>query len=366
MHQDAVVTKPNDKPNDDKVSATPDTPQKDNTVKPIDTKPIPDKSLPPAPKADEKKPAYNLNLLPEMPNSIVVPDFNHKEVSTPMSKTLSSCFQGQLGNEDYAERVASSAVELFSVTSEGRKIGSGFVVRNSELYGTGTNAIVTSRHLVEKAMLENKTSIIGVISQNGEAIGWTEVVADAQMTPGDLPDVIYKNNMNIKMGDMVVLRLRGFAPQGEKVFRSIEGIDIAPQQYGGMMVGEFSNPGGIEPGASGSMVINDKGQAIGVMVRAKDEPNPGQDDMWKAHVKFEGGDPMRRAYGGIHPKRNVSLPLVASGYIEPLFSPVILSALGNAALEISVKDKGENIPVQVYGFPMGVCVLYRGVAKINP
>ncbi len=278
-----------------------------------------------------------------------------------MRARQSACFTGGLGETEWASRAAAAAVQVVTVTPQGVSVGSGAVIRNSAALTGGTNAVVTALHLVEGALSGGPGMAVGLITTNGEPVGWAEVVAKGHAGRGE--DRSRAAGSYSPRGDVVVLRVRGFqSPAAEQVFRAIEGVDVAGSLSTTVMVGEVSVPAGINPGASGSAALDADGNIYGVVVRRMaDEPRVGN---WAVRgLRISSPDPMRNPeHDGSRPTRTAVLPQSSTAYVEPLLHPEVLAALGGAATDIRVRRLGEPpIETTIHGFPGSVCVTFRAL-----
>lgn len=270
------------------------------------------------------------------------------------------CFSRQIGSERWAVRAAEAAVQVLITDENGwRANSSGFVVRASGAPGEPGNRIVTAWHSVNKALAGGQ-GLIAIRNSAGAPIGRAEVVARGAT------GFTAALGRSVPRGDIAVLAMRDFVTGGEAAFAAIEGVDIAPVQAGSAMTGMFERPGGIEPGASGSGILDVDGRVVGVMI-ARDRPEEGSAErLWSAMVTVEGGEPSRWLAPGIAatPTRSVKLLARAIGFALPLTDPDILGALGGAARGVTSRSSWsdrtviENVTVPAY--PLGTCIVYRG------
>ena len=161
----------------------------------------------------------------------------------------------------------------------------------------------------------------------------------------------------------MVLAIDRFFPGGQSIYDRIRGAELAPRQSGHILTGVFTTPGGIDGGASGGPVFDaESGKVAALMVRAE-RPRASAFDAvpWIARIQVQGGyaswdyasdKPMVRAEA-------VNLPQRGSGFAEPISDPAILSALGGGGFRVGT-DEGPSRPVKVFGYPLGICVLYTG------
>ncbi len=270
----------------------------------------------------------------------------------------SACFANQLREEPWLPEAAASTVLVVAANGTGaRAMSTGWVVRDSGVEGGLANAILTSLHGVQESM---KDGILAIVSSFGRPIGWAEVEVKANPRGGQTDGL----GAVIPTGDIALLRIRGFAPGGAEVYRSIRGIEIAREQHPRILRGVFSDPAGIEYGASGSPVLDGEGRAIGVMVRRWDRNEGG---MWRAKVEVPGGNPLDQRTVGVPPTTTtVKLPDRATAYVEPIFDPDILARLGPPGQGLALRRSGERAPVRVVvpGFPQSTCVIFRG--EVSP
>ena len=270
----------------------------------------------------------------------------------------SSCFVNHLGEESWLPEAAASTVLVIAANGSGGQVmATGWVVKDSSVEGGLANAILTSLHGVQESM---KDGILAIVSAFGRPIGWAEIEVKAASRGGQTDTT----GAVIPTGDIALLRLRGFAPGGAEVYRSIQGIEIAREQHSRIMRGTFANPAGIDFGASGSPVLDEQGRAIGVMVRRWDRNEGG---MWRSKVEVAGGSPLeQRRVGHPNTTTTVNLPDKATGYVEPIFDPNLLSRLGPPGQGLIVRESSDRRPSKVFvpGFPRNTCVIYRG--EVSP
>ena len=275
-----------------------------------------------------------------------------------MRERQASCFAAGRGEAEWEARAAAAVVQVIRITPEGVSIGSGIVIRNSNQIPGGTNAIITAMHVIDGAANGAPNTALGIIGTSGDPIGWAEVVARGHLTRGR--EGRWVHNV-VERGDVAVLRIRGFAPNGERTFQRIEGVDVAPAMNTRVMQATVSTPAGTNPGISGAAALDPEGRTYGVVVRRSAEtPTVGN---WTVRgLRHQGTDPMRAPpASGPRASKTTVLPTSSTTYVEPLLHPEVLAALGGAASEVSVIDGGgQTVETLFMGFPGGVCVTYRG------
>ena len=280
---------------------------------------------------------------------------------TALREKQSTCFAPGRGNKEWEPRAGAAVVQVMMITPEGRSVGSGTVIRNSFQIAGGGNAILTAMHVVEGAATGAPGTAIGIVSTNGEPIGWAEVVARGNTGRERDRSII----RNFYRGDVAVLRIRGFVMNGESIFKAIEGVDVRPSLNTTVLRGEISNPAGTNPGISGAGALDEQGRIFGVVIRRAAQNN--QEGVWKIKgIKKSYPDPMfTPSSNGTRINGDVTLPQSSETFVEPLLHPEVLAALGNAADDIRIQDAGEEtLDTMMMGFPAGICVTYRG--KLSP
>lgn len=294
--------------------------------------------------------------LPTMPSVITAPVMTEAQREV-MRLRQSTCFAPSIGKEAWGPRAAAAAVQIMAVTPEGNSVATGTVIRGSNQMEGGANAILTAMHVPELAVTGAPGTAIGILSSNGEPIGWAEVVAKGHVRSNDSET----SSVSFKRGDIAVMRIRGFVRDGERIFRDIEGVDVRKSLNTHVMRGEVSNPAGTNPGISGAGAFDSNGNIYGVTIRRSAENNAVGN--WSIRgVKQEANDPMvAPGRNGERTTRQIVLPQSSTTYVESLLHPEVLAALGSAASDILVQDGGStSIATTIFGFPSGACIGYRG------
>lgn len=277
-----------------------------------------------------------------------------------LSERPGGCFSGQIGQEPWSARAADATVQVLISDARGWRANStGFVVRGSGEPGDPENRIVTAWHSVDRAT-RGGHGLIAIRNAAGVSIGRAEVVARGRS------GATTTRGRSVPRGDMAVLAMRDFVAGGQAAYTAIEGVDLAIEQPGSVMTGIFERPGGIEPGASGSAVLDQQGRAIGVVI-ARDRVVESEDDhLWAVKVTVEGGSPVRWLGPGVaaSPVRNVTLLARSEGFALPLGDSDILGALGAAASGVTSRsswtDRAVIEDVTIPGYPLGTCIVFRG------
>ena len=298
--------------------------------------------------------------LPSPAPAMQTPALSDKDMAA-MRQSHGSCFGAARGENEWSLRAAAATVQVVQVTPHGTSTASGTVVRGSQHMPGGANAILTAFHVVDEASKGGPGTAIGIMSTNGEPLGWAEVVARgraAQHTSGgDRLD-------SSESGDVAVLRIRGFMGNGEQVFKQIEGVDVSRSLNTHILRGEVSNPVGTNPGISGAAALDAAGYVYGVVIRRSTKTQTVGNWTVKG-VKYSGADPMLRpAPDGYRTMKTVVLPQSSTTYVEPLLHAEVLAALGGAATEVVVRDGGsDSVATTMMGFPSGLCAVYHGLMK---
>lgn len=268
------------------------------------------------------------------------------------------CFAGQVSGAPFMTRLAAAAVHIVTPTGKGDKLGSGFVVRNSGVPGHPRNRIVTAGHVIDDILAEG--GLLQVVSSSGVRLGYADVVVRGKEARGFAAD-----SRGIVLGDIAVIEMRGWLPGGEAAFAAIEGVDVAAAQPSGQVEGLFSEPAGIVGGTSGSMMVDQDGEAAGVLIAsATSSQELFGDPLWSARVRVPAGSPNWQQFtqDGA-PERKVVLPARSRSFAEPISDPRILEALGQAGAAAAAPGAPRRRRIDrvaVVGYPAGDCVVYRG------
>lgn len=268
-------------------------------------------------------------------------------VPTPAGPDLSNpgCFGGQLPDVANINRAAAATLHIEVYKADGRYTGTAFVIRGSA-GPNGHNRVVTAGHVADYILQQG--GLNEAVSSNGVRIGYLDLVARPQpqrsLVGGRYP---MKNN------DIAVMEFRGFVDGGREAFDAIEGIDLSPIRPDSVMQGEFTQPSGINGGASGSAILVD-GAAIGVLITsASSSADLDGDKLWQSKVQVMAGNPDVAGQ-----RREVSLPSRSMTFAEPITHPEILAALGAAGKPATRPQT--DFSTQVAAMPSGSCVLYQG------
>ena len=279
------------------------------------------------------------------------------------------CFSGQLGPEPWAQAVVQAAVKLRSPNGFE---GSGFIVHDSGDASDPHNKMLTAVHVVDArpavpgegsgaAVLPDPPGLPGsvtVTAYNGKVIGEAEVVVRGLRRDERIPD-----GRDVPRGDEAVLRMKVFYEGGAAAYDLIRGADLAPVQSDRLLVGLFSDPGGVDHGASGTMAVDGDGQVAGLLIRTDTISAGSASPMWQVRQKVTAGTNVWSLdNGGLVPgTTEIALFTRSWAFAEPITDGDVLAALGAAGFAVDRKRHGSSaISVQAPGYPLGHCVLYRG------
>ena len=248
------------------------------------------------------------------------------------------CFTGQMGAEEWAGRVAEASVRI---DSEGSS-GTGSVIADSADASSPHDRILTAAHVVGDG------TRISVYSSANEFLGYANVSATAS---GNV--------------DVAVLTM---ASSVSPSYDRIEGVELDRVQSPGIVRGTFSEPAAIEHGASGAGVLDAQGRIVGVIVgKDRDVPPEKGTLLGDSYTRVSGGayrwDSARSA--NVPERREVRLPARGEAYAAPVSDAGILGVLGRAGEKVSVGRSTSDRRVQVAGYPLTVCVLYKGTMAIS-
>ena len=259
-----------------------------------------------------------------------------------------SCFDGQLPPAPWARAAARSAVRLALLRPDGRAFGSasGVVVARSGDAADPRNRILTAAHVL-RDLASVPGAMLGIFDSDGVFLGTGQAAAAAAPGPAfGLRDRAVP--AGLRFGDIAVLRMAASSPDGTALFAAIPGLLLARRQPAGLLRGDVSDPGGVDPGVSGAGVLGRDGALLGVMAAKLDDPAVPQ-------VAVRAGDP---GGGG---QVVLMLPRHAVGYATPIADPTILAALGRAGQAVRRADGPVRASVLSPGFPRGACVVFRAI-----
>lgn len=257
------------------------------------------------------------------------------------------CFDGQLPPAPWAAIAAQASVRVMLVRADGRPFGaaSGVVVAGSGTASDANNRLLTAGHVV-RDLRAQPGGWIAIYSSAGIYLGTATSVALGSPGPAfGLVGAVQPGGLHF--GDVAVLRMSAFTPEGAPAFAAIAGLKLAQAQPPGLLRGAVSVPAGIDPGVSGAGVIGPDGGLLGVMAFKEVDAAPlvevlaGRDD---------GGGRMR-----------LRLPRHAVAYATPLADGAILAALNAAGRQVKRSSRPWRVQVLVPAYLKGACVAFRAV-----
>ncbi len=263
------------------------------------------------------------------------------------SPAAATCFDGQIPPAPWAAAAARAAVRVMLVRADGRPFGaaSGVVVAGSGTTSDANDRLLTAGHVV-RDLRAQPGGWIAIYDSAGIYLGTATSAALGSPGPAfGLVGAVQPGGLHF--GDVAVLRMSAFTPEGAPAFAAIAGLPLARAQPPGLLRGEVSVPAGIDPGVSGAGVIGPDGGLLGVMAfKEKDDAPPvevlaGRDD---------GGGRMR-----------VRLPRHAVAYATPLADRAILAALNAAGRRVARGSRPWRAQVLVPAYLKGACVAFRAV-----
>ena len=301
------------------------------------------------------------------PVSVAIMIRNPAKAAPAPSSAPAGCFAAQMDSTPWEADAAAATVRIVAATAFSYDqsditslhesfSGSGVIVGDSADASNPHNRILTAAHVIDATVAAGGR--IGIVTSSGKLVGSAHVVARSSATGTEA-----SAGSPIPKGDQVVLAIDRFFSGGVAAYDRIRGVELAPRQSRHILTGIFATPGGIDGGASGGPVFDaETGKVSALMVRAE-RPKASMFDSvpWIAKVQVEGGyaswdyladKPLVRP-------ESVNLPQRGAGFAEPVSDPVILSALGMGGSRVGT-DNGPVRHVKVFGYPLGICVLYSG------
>lgn len=271
--------------------------------------------------------------------------------STPIN--AENCFSAQYLDLEISRNVVQ--IVAIKVTKNGNKFvknvgtGTGWIVKDSSDANNPYNKIITARHVAEN----NENNQVGIILSDGTYIGKASVVS---MTPIDTTS----KKRALVMDDAAVLQMDNLNYDGKKRYPYLRGIKLSDTQSTGVLKGFFEDPAGIDGGASGSPILNNKNEAVGVMTNGS--PNDSDDKrVKKVDGMGERWNPKTKKFNVVPQSIYLSTGKLAWG--DSLSSEYITSFIGNAGSNITYQDFDGQVTVP--GFPGRVCIVYHGIMKTD-
>lgn len=264
--------------------------------------------------------------------------------TAPPSENAENCFSKMGLQPD----VAIAIVQLVQHLPHNKiTTGTGFIVADSADSGTPYNRILTARHVLSESY---RTS---VILSDGTLIGSATPISLTHRS-------VIKDDDGSLVGqnDLAVLELTNFMPGQQDRYRDIKGLPLAHVRPTSLLSGVMSSPGGIERGASGSPVLTEKNEVVGVVTQSFIN-----DAIGAPRVRATGWngvwDSNKREF--LYHKETVSLPDKARVIADTITSQEILYSLGMSG--ISYTNGRFSGPVVVAGYPQRTCLVYRSTFK---
>ncbi len=293
-----------------------------------------------------------------------------------------TCFGPQVVSSPGDDLLSRASVIIKSVTREGRTValGTGTIIRNSANEAIPRNRILTAYHVTQIAPLPDLDGMkLAVVGSDGVSLGEATIVERAQIrrdfaVPTSIANAYasFSGHTVATTGasaDMVVLAMTSPPPEGWASYDQREGIELSSRQDGQMLTGLFSEPGGLDKGASGAGVVDDTDRLMGVVLATlmhDGATTPATKLIPAQNGLVRNGDQTMIGYTGA----GAVLASAARAYILPVVDKGVIAALNGAVRNIHVIDDpkpGLSQGVRIAAYPYANCIVYRGLVEVwNP
>lgn len=240
--------------------------------------------------------------------------------------------------------ISQNIMQISSINHKGISSGTGWIVADSSDAVNPYNRIITAKHVIVSG------DKIGISSSDGTFLGEARALSKSTTGLSEDEGTVAVTN------DLAVLEMIWLSPEGQKIFPSLPGLPIARIQSPGLMHGDFSNPAGIDHGASGSPLINSNGEVVGVMTQI---PEIVGEHLKRINATNERWNATTRTYDVV--EDTIELPVSPTAWADSLASDDATFAIGMAGVGITTHVLNEDVIVPA--FPERVCVVYHGHIK---